>query len=58
LRTTEEQQKFLVDIRQKGIEMTGSGVSSIRLRPMLIFSPRHVDLLIERIEDVLKTYSK
>lgn len=58
LRTTEEQQKFLVEIRQKGVEMTGSGNASIRLRPMLIFAPQHVVQMIERMDAVLKTFPK
>ena len=38
-----------------GINIGGSGQSAVRLRPMLIFQRRHVDILLEGLEKVLRS---
>lgn len=55
LPTADHQTKFLSTLREKGVEATGSGSSSIRFRPMLIFAPKHASIALEAIEDTLKT---
>ncbi|KAF2156160.1 4-aminobutyrate aminotransferase [Myriangium duriaei CBS 260.36] len=35
-----------------GVNIGGSGVSAVRLRPMLVFQKRHADQLLERLEKV------
>ncbi|KAI1358955.1 4-aminobutyrate aminotransferase [Xylaria arbuscula] len=41
--------------KQKGLNMGGSGTTSIRLRPMLIFEKQHADIFLEILESILKT---
>jgi 4-aminobutyrate aminotransferase/(S)-3-amino-2-methylpropionate transaminase len=53
VRSAEEQLAVLSSLRQKGIEATGCGVKSIRMRPMLIFTPVHADQLLERIDSTI-----
>ncbi|KAF9732198.1 hypothetical protein PMIN06_011670 [Paraphaeosphaeria minitans] len=38
-----------------GINVGGSGERAVRLRPMLIFQPKHADLLLEGLEKVFKS---
>jgi len=56
LPTADHQTKFLATLREKGVEATGSGSSSIRFRPMLIFAPKHASIALEAIDDTLKTF--
>ncbi|KAH6670963.1 4-aminobutyrate transaminase gata [Plectosphaerella plurivora] len=37
-----------------GVNMGGSGVNAVRLRPMLVFQKHHADLFLETLEKVLK----
>ncbi|KAH7013782.1 4-aminobutyrate aminotransferase [Ilyonectria destructans] len=41
--------------KAKGVNMGGSGDSTIRLRPMLIFQEHHADILLETLESIFKT---
>jgi len=52
---TAAQGKLLGTLRQKGVEATGSGATSIRFRPMLIFTPDHADIFLNILESSLKT---
>lgn len=46
---------FLVSkAKDFGMNIGGCGASAIRLRPMLIFQQRHADILLERLERMLK----
>jgi len=49
---------LIAAVRQKGLNMGGSGDRSIRLRPMLIFNHKHADIFLNILEPVLKTLSK
>ena len=39
--------------RQKGLVIGGCGESTIRMRPSLIFEPRHAESMIEVMNDVV-----
>jgi 4-aminobutyrate aminotransferase/(S)-3-amino-2-methylpropionate transaminase len=45
-------------IRNNGINMGGSGDRAVRIRPMLIFSKRHANIFLERIQKVLESLNK
>ena len=45
---------FVGKMRKEGIQMGGCGERSVRLRPMLTFGERHVGILSEAVEKVLK----
>ena len=44
--------RFLAGLRKRGVEAGGSGTRTIRLRPALVFGPRHVAEYISVLEDV------
>lgn len=48
--------EFLVRAKKFGVNIGGSGASAVRLRPMLIFREEHADLLVERLEEVVKSF--
>ena len=41
-------------LRQRGVEVGGSGDRSIRFRPALVFAARHVDELLQAMTDVVR----
>lgn len=41
--------------KAQGVNIGGSGERAVRLRPMLIFQKAHVDLLLERLENVFRS---
>jgi len=41
--------------KAEGVNIGGSGERAVRLRPMLVFDERHVDLLLARLERVLRS---
>ncbi|KAI8987797.1 4-aminobutyrate aminotransferase [Mycotypha africana] len=43
--------KFLVDMRQRGVNIGGSGDRTVRLRPMLTFQRHHADILLDTMKD-------
>jgi len=45
--------KILHGLRQRGINLGGCGESTIRIRPSLTFTPRHADIMLDHINDVL-----
>lgn len=45
-------------MRQKGVLIGGCGEKAIRLRPALIFEPKHAEIMLEKFEQVLKSLSK
>jgi 4-aminobutyrate aminotransferase/(S)-3-amino-2-methylpropionate transaminase len=53
-RDPETQARLLDALRQRGLEVGGSGTRSIRFRPALVFGPRHVAEAIGIIEDACK----
>lgn len=44
--------------RQKGLVIGGCGEATIRMRPALIFEPRHAEMMIEVMNDVVGQMSK
>ena len=42
--------EFLKSAKSIGINIGGSGVQAVRLRPMLIFQKKHADILLEGLE--------
>ncbi|QPG75503.1 hypothetical protein FOA43_002858 [Brettanomyces nanus] len=51
LPTVELRDKFLYTCRQKGVNMGGCGDKGVRLRPTLVFQPKHVDILVKTIDE-------
>lgn len=47
--------RFVVEMRKRGVNMGGCGERAVRLRPMLVFGDKHSDILLETAEDVLKS---
>lgn len=45
---------FLAEAKKVGVNIGGSGVSAVRLRPMLIFQEKHADILVEALDKVAK----
>lgn len=38
-----------------GINLGGSGMNAVRLRPMLVFERKHADILLQRLEDIMSS---
>jgi 4-aminobutyrate aminotransferase/(S)-3-amino-2-methylpropionate transaminase len=55
VKDTATRDKYLYNLRQRGLEMGGSGDRSIRFRPALVFSPRHATEALSVLEDTLKS---
>ena len=53
-RNAETQVRLLDALRQRGLEVGGSGTRSIRFRPALVFGPRHVAEAIGILEHACK----
>nr|POF11508.1 4-aminobutyrate aminotransferase [Quercus suber] len=47
--------EVLREMKAQGVNVGGSGMSAVRLRPMLVFQRRHADMFVERLERVLST---
>lgn len=47
--------EFLKKAKTFGINIGGSGVSAVRLRPMLIFEKQHADLLLAAVEKIISS---
>ena len=45
----------LAGLRTRGVHCGGCGEAAIRLRPALVFQPHHANILLETLEDVLKS---
>lgn len=45
---------FVGAMRKEGIQMGGCGERSVRLRPMLTFGEKHVEILCDKVAKVLK----
>jgi len=52
--STEWREKLIQELRNKGIEIGGSGAKSIRFRPALIFGVKHVNIFLNAFETTLK----
>lgn len=51
LPTVELRDKFIYTCRQKGLNLGGCGDNAVRLRPALVFQPKHVDILARIMEE-------
>ena len=40
-------------MRSQGVLIGGCGEKAIRIRPALIFEPKHAEIMLEKFEDVL-----
>jgi len=47
--------QVLARLRGLGVHCGGCGEAAIRLRPALVFQPRHAAILLQALEDVVKT---
>lgn len=52
--TPAERDAFLLALRNKGVNMGGCSVATVRLRPSLTFEPKHVDIFVSVVAEVLK----
>ena len=48
--------QILNDLRKEGINCGGCGPATIRLRPALIFEPKHANIFLDKFNAVLSTY--
>ncbi|CAG7728111.1 unnamed protein product [Allacma fusca] len=46
--------KVLVKLREKGVNAGGCGEKAIRLRPSLVFEPKHANIFLGTLESILK----
>ncbi|KAI9495811.1 4-aminobutyrate aminotransferase [Zychaea mexicana] len=53
LESPAKRDKFLIDMRQLGVNVGGCGDKTVRLRPMLTFQKHHADILLETMERAL-----
>lgn len=54
--TSARRDSILAKLRTEGIHCGGCGETAIRIRPALIFEPKHANIFIETLEKVLKTF--
>ena len=45
---------IVAKLRVAGVNCGGCGERSIRLRPALVFQPKHAEIFLEKLETVLK----
>ena len=55
--TAATQVRLLDALRQRGLEVGGSGTRSLRFRPALVFEARHVGEAIGLLDDACKACS-
>jgi 4-aminobutyrate aminotransferase/(S)-3-amino-2-methylpropionate transaminase len=48
--------EFLKRAKTMGVNIGGSGVTAVRLRPMLVLKEHHADILLETMEKVIKSF--
>jgi len=54
--TPARRDQILGDLKKEGVNCGGCGPETIRLRPALIFEPKHANLFLEKLNGVLATY--
>ncbi|XP_069691045.1 4-aminobutyrate aminotransferase, mitochondrial [Periplaneta americana] len=52
--STKLRDDLVARLKKKGVQTGGCGELSIRLRPALIFTPKHADIFLDRFQQVLK----
>lgn len=50
--------EFLKRAKAFGVNIGGSGVNAVRLRPMLVFEQKHADILLEALEGIVTSWDK
>ena len=45
-------------LKNKGVLIGASGEQTVRIRPSLIFTQKHADIFLDRLDSVLKSFSK
>ncbi|KAG1467904.1 hypothetical protein G6F56_004143 [Rhizopus delemar] len=50
----ENRDRFLNEMRQRGVNMGGCGDITVRLRPMLTFQRHHADILLDTMKACLE----
>lgn len=58
LPTTELRDKLVSTMRQLGIQSSGCGERTIRLRPQLVFQPKHAVIYIDKLHQALNIIKK
>jgi 4-aminobutyrate aminotransferase / (S)-3-amino-2-methylpropionate transaminase len=53
LPSTEARNQFVRSLLERGVESAGCGDRTLRFRPALVFQPKHVDEVVQIMEDVL-----
>ena len=48
--------EVLAQLRRLGVHAGGCGEAAIRLRPALVFQPHHANIVLQKLEDVLKGF--
>jgi len=54
--TPARRDQILSDLRKEGVNCGGCGPTAIRLRPALIFEPKHVNIFLDKFNTVLARY--
>jgi len=54
LPSTEERDGLIAKLRNQGLAIGGCGAKSIRLRPSLVFQPKHASELLHHIDAALQ----
>ncbi|XP_076818755.1 4-aminobutyrate aminotransferase, mitochondrial-like [Clavelina lepadiformis] len=49
-----KREKFVTNLLQKGVLIGKCGDHSVRLRPSLLFTPAHADILLEKVEETAR----
>jgi len=58
VKNVELRDKILTTLRQRGVHLGGCGASAIRIRPCLTFTPRHANIMLDNINDVVMELSR
>jgi 4-aminobutyrate aminotransferase / (S)-3-amino-2-methylpropionate transaminase len=53
LPTTDDRNKFVRSLLERGVESAGCGDRAVRFRPALVFQPKHVDEVVQVMDDAL-----
>jgi len=58
LPTPSQKDKYLQVIKNKGVQMIACGDRSVRIRPMLVFQPKHADIFLSKLRETLDVLKK
>jgi len=56
LPSTAARDKLVTQLKQNGLQMGGCGTVSIRIRPMLVFGPKHAAIFLDILNKTLKSF--